>query len=625
MLLKKTVPVFWRSAYEQWAVVGWLVAILCMFVTALTTDLPPQPFYYMSFVAVLYGAWALRDTLSLWVFKISLAGRAFVYISADAVHRRMQKYPHMLWFGFGFDWQPIHTQRAAEIRQLNIRDHLPPNWFLKAMGIAPQDAMAIGAPWLHGVEPKEEDVYIPLNALEGHTAVIGTTGSGKTRMYETLIFQSVMRGDIVFVIDPKGDSDLRQVVEDACIRAGRPDAFLFFHPAFPSKSIRLDPLKNWNRATSIASRIAALLPGNGDSFVQFAWRTINLLAEALVYIEDRPNLKKLRYYIEGSAHPLMEEVLRTYFTRHVPDWEVRLSRYRQKFSSDNKVRGPVQNGPRELQALVSMYIEETAQADREPAVDGLLSMVQHDQQHFSKMIQNVLPLLSSLTSGDIGNLLSPDASDIDDTRPIFDSDKIIKGGHVVYLGLDSLSDVTVSGAIASISLADLAAVAGDIYNYGGSVAPGRRIALFIDEAAEAVNVPLVQILNKGRGAGFVVTLATQTYPDFVDKLGSKERADMILGNCNNLIALRTKCTTTQRWIADQFGETSVEQRSYSSSAGARGDDVGFGESESRSVSVSRKEAMVFPPALLGMLPNLHYMALVAGGRVIKGRLAKINC
>jgi len=33
-----------------------------------------------------------------------------------------------------------------------------------------------------------------------------------------------------------------------------------------------------------------------------------------------------------------------------------------------------------------------------------------------------------------------------------------------------------------------------------------------------------------------------------------------------------------------------------------------------------EDAELFPPALLGQLPDLHYLAKLAGGRIIKGRI-----
>jgi conjugal transfer pilus assembly protein TraD len=36
--------------------------------------------------------------------------------------------------------------------------------------------------------------------------------------------------------------------------------------------------------------------------------------------------------------------------------------------------------------------------------------------------------------------------------------------------------------------------------------------------------------------------------------------------------------------------------------------------------LGEEEGDLFPPALLGQLPNLHYLAVLAGGRIVKGRL-----
>lgn len=92
---------------------------------------------------------------------------------------------------------------------------------------------------------------IPLKSLEGHTIMFGTTGSGKTRAYEVMVTQAIHRGDTVIMLDPKGDKDLRERMEMECERAGRKDAFLFFHPAFPKSSIRFDPMRNFTRTTVV--------------------------------------------------------------------------------------------------------------------------------------------------------------------------------------------------------------------------------------------------------------------------------------------------------------------------------------------------------------------------------------
>jgi hypothetical protein len=93
----------------------------------------------------------------------------------------------------------------------------------------------------------------------------------------------------------------------------------------------------------------------------------------------------------------------------------------------------------------------------------------------------------------------------------------------------SNSDSMVGSAIGSILVADLAAVAGDRYNYGVNLTP---VNVFIDEAAEVVNDPFIQLLNKGRGADLRLTVATQTFADFAARTGSEAKARQVLGNIN---------------------------------------------------------------------------------------------
>jgi hypothetical protein len=81
-------------------------------------------------------------------------------------------------------------------------------------------------------------------------------------------------------------------------------------------------------------------------------------------------------------------------------------------------------------------------------------------------VASLLPLLEKLTTGKTAELLSPDYQDIDDTRPIFDWEQIIRKKAVVYVGLDALSDSEVASAVGNSMFADLVSVAGHIYKHG---------------------------------------------------------------------------------------------------------------------------------------------------------------
>lgn len=619
----RTYEMPWRPAYEAVAAGAWTAATVLMALTAVFTALPSAPFWSMGGLALGFAVLRWWQTLALWRFKISLAGRASGSIEPSCLLQLMRREPEAVWLGYGFEWTPVHAQRAMEMRKRVVGEFLPPGWFLKLLGIRIESQGAVGAQWIHGLEPRESSLYLPLPSLEGNTAVFGTTGSGKTRLFEPLIYQAVQRGSVVIVIDPKGDAEMRDLTRRACDRANRKDAFLYFHPAFPSHSVRIDPLKNWNRETEVASRIAALMPSSSadDAFVQFAWRALHLVTAGLIYIDERPTLMKLRRFIEAGPDELMERVLVAFFGRHVPEWRTLTAPLVQRARDERSPRRPSSAATPELQAYAQYYQTEIPAALRDPAVDGLLAMTLHNREHLSKTIASLQPLLVMLTSGDLGPLLSPDASDIGDERPIYDLASIIDGGKVFYAGLDSLSDATVGAAIGSMLLADLASVAGAIYNFGRREA---RIEVFLDEAASCLNRPLVEVLNKGRGAGFIVTLASQTLPDYIAALGSEHRARMVLGNCNNLIALRTKDLVTQKFIVETFGDTHVQQVVRSQGTGNRSDDGGMHVTAHISESLSEQRTAIFPPELLGMLPNLQYIASVSGGKLIKGRLPRLE-
>jgi conjugal transfer pilus assembly protein TraD len=168
------------------------------------------------------------------------------------------------------------------------------------------------------------------------------------------------------------------------------------------------------------------------------------VVQGLLAVGERPSLVTLRRYLEGGAESLVERV------------------------------------------LVRYYRESVCGRHPSTVVDGLASLFEHERVHFSKMIASLMPILNMLTSADLGPLLSPDAADTRDPRRLTSMAERIERAQVVYLGLDALSNSMVGGAIGSILVADLAAVAGDRYNYGGNLTP---VNVFIDEAAEVVNTP----------------------------------------------------------------------------------------------------------------------------------------
>ena len=169
-----------------------------------------------------------------------------------------------------------------------------------------------GDPTLHavGLYEGERPIYMDLGDRVGHTLVLGTTRVGKTRLAELLIAQDIHRGDVVIVIDPKGDADLFMRMYVEAKRAGRLDNFYFFHLGYPELSARYNPVGSFARITEVASRIAGQLPGEGQSaaFREFVWRYVNVIAKALTSLGRKVDYEQILDYGQ-DIEPLVRDYM----------------------------------------------------------------------------------------------------------------------------------------------------------------------------------------------------------------------------------------------------------------------------------------------------------------------------
>jgi len=606
----------WRPNYERQAVYGWVAASAAALGVNQISAMPPEPFYWMTGICGVMAMAQLPKAIKLANLQKHLRGRDLEFISFEELRKKIAGNPDEMWVGTGFDWENRHTQRVFELMKMDwsnvVNQQTAPGVFGKLFGKKEdKKEKPMGATWIHGIEPEEKTLMQRLKHTEGHTLIAGTTGAGKTRMFDILISQAILRGEAVIIIDPKGDKEMRDNARRACEAMGEPERFVSFHPAFPEESVRIDPLRNFTRVTEIASRLAALIPSEAgaDPFKSFGWQALNNIAQGLVMTYQRPNLRLLRRFLEGGAAGLVIHAVEAYAEQVMPgEWEAEAEPYRDK----------VKNGSREKMAFaMARFYHDVIQPQQSSSeLEGLLSMYQHDSTHFSKMVANLLPIMNMLTSGELGKMLSPDPEDLDDSRGITDTAKIINNGQVAYIGLDSLTDNMVGSAIGSILLSDLTAVAGDRYNFGVN---NRQVNIFVDEAAEVINDPFIQLLNKGRGAKLRLFVATQTFADFAARMGSKDKAIQVLGNINNTFALRIVDKETQEYITDNLPKTRVKYVMRTQGQNTHGDEpIMHGGNQGE--RLMEEECEMFPPQLLGMLPNLEFIAKISGGHLVKGRL-----
>ena len=621
-----------RQNYEMWQTGLYITAGLSSLATGFFVDLPSSPFYLMSAVCGINCCFSAPDAIRLYKLQKNLGGRALTFISLDELKHVVGKRQDEMWLGYGFEWEQSHVQRTYEITKRDwskyeqaYRESTMERLWRQYVTHKPEPLYSMGKAWIHGIEPKEKELWQPLKHVEGHTLIIGTTGAGKTRMFDILITQCILRGETVIIIDPKGDKELADNAKRACVSMGQKDRFIYFNPAFPEKSARINPLSNFSRVTEIASRISALMQsanGGNDPFKAFSWQAINNIAQGLSMIRCKPSLVKIKHYLEGGAQALIVECINLWLQENnvsveeVIDSLPSASEQPRSFNRDNS-REIYKNGVDTAKAklLVYLFKNHVVKQYPNPELEGLVSMFEHDETHFSKMVANLLPILNMLTSGNLGTLLSPDPEAANDSL-ITNTAKIISQSQVAYIGLDSLTDSTVGSAIGSMILSDLTSVAGERYNYGEDLKP---VNIFVDEAAETINDPMIAMLNKGRGAKMRLFVATQTIADFSARLGSKDKAMQVLGNINNTISLRTIDPETQEFICESMPKTRISYVMHGQNTAAD-TSVPLMHGAGLSETLKEEEADYFPAPLLGALPNLEFIAKISGGKVVKGRL-----
>lgn len=611
-----------RPAYELPACATWAASSLAMSVLH-----PPM---WPAIAVGMLAASAVRgkQAVNLYRFRASISALRVEKMSVGdmlTLSRKHLKTGKKLtetdgkggfFLGRGFRWTQHHAEVARQILYRSPDEiQGPPAWLPKPLlkSILPPNHVplkddAVGVTWIHGLHPDEDELSLPIEALAGHTLVVGTTRAGKTRLYELLTTQIVHANKVLIIIDPKGDKDWEKRVREECQRAGR--KFLYFHPAHPSKSIRMNPLANWNTVSEAATRIGQLIDADG-SFGAFAWKTLARVMRAQVADGARPTIKSAKEYVQNGVEPLLDRLIeKKLYALQGPTWANDLKSFVPKPTGNNKTS---QAGNEKLESMIAKY--QSLHIEDE-AISSLIAMVHHSKEHYSKMIQVLEPILEMLGGDELGAMLSPDPLDMTDQRPIYDTHKIIEEKAVLYVGLDSLSNKIIGSAVGSILLADMASVAGAIYNFREP----EDIYMFIDEAAEVMNEQGIQLLNKGGGAGIKAFIATQTIADFDVVFGNNARTGQALGNLNNVICLRVKDPEMAKWIATSFGQTAARDVRVTHSTGS-GSSTSFTEfSGSTSQSMSETEIPFVSPDLLTRLPGLQYFAFLAGSTLFKGRL-----
>jgi len=136
--------------------------------------------------------------------------------------------------GLGIRWAAQDRRAGADLALAAAGAVGPLGWLRRRSQArrAPRGSWLDARGLVVGHDDAGREVHVPLPDVGGsHTLIVGATGSGKTVSQSWIATRAVEAGFGAVVVDPKGDPDLRQTLQDAARASGR--AFLEWTPEGP--------------------------------------------------------------------------------------------------------------------------------------------------------------------------------------------------------------------------------------------------------------------------------------------------------------------------------------------------------------------------------------------------------
>jgi conjugal transfer pilus assembly protein TraD len=310
--------------------------------------------------------------------------------------------------------------------------------------------------------------------------------------FKNHIFDLVIRGYCVIVIDPKGDKVVREICRYSVGLDDQPERFLMLDPACAAESVRLDVLKNWNQVSDVASRIAMAIDSDGsDNLSQFCWMAVHRITSGLKFVGRGVSLYTLKNLLESrtSVEQLTEMALKQFFQQECPklleavDKEIYAS---SAAGGRAPSKSTVETSSVELSAMIKVFQSEVPDTQTESTqrampmkpeeVRGLITILEANKQWYDQMVVVITPILTKLTTDALRGLLSPDYEDINDHRPIMDGKRLVQCNHILYVATDTLADASVRKALTKMIYGEISLAATHIYDHSWNSNAVRVIA-----------------------------------------------------------------------------------------------------------------------------------------------------
>lgn len=308
-----------------------------------------------------------------------------------------------------------------------------------------------------------------------HTHVVGSTGVGKTEsVLLPLLRHDVAMGKGAIVIDAKGDLELFAKIRQCVETSGRGDDFLFFSLSHPEISRTYNPLLRGN-ASEIKDKLIGSTEWREEFYRKKAEEAALTLLRPMVELGRKVKFRDLYYLLTDSGN------LRT---------------FKDQLEAGNMYH--------DLQVMENHF------GDNLKFLSGLISD------------------LALVTKSEFSRLVDVDKSEIDLL-------KVYEDNKIVYFSLNTQGYEETAKRFGRLILQDIKTVSNEIQTQKAE-SERHFFPVFVDEFSSFVYENFIEFLNKGRGAGFAITLLHQSLADLATKRITFQQ--QILENTNIKIIMR---------------------------------------------------------------------------------------
>jgi len=570
-----------------------------------------------------------------------------------------------IYLGSAFALDQPHAQRLANL--------MSEPWSVVIPHDAPQRALPGDTrPWAVGADEAHPYLF-QVAELQHMSLGMGGTGCGKSTLLRLMARAGIRHPSRppVFILDPKGDRHLRNEAAAETARAGR--RFLYISLYFDQLSATYNPILRCDRPEDRIQRFDAVIPHQGSSSPAFrdnpiAWATtvctaVEAVADllqamggsgttpppvlrALAWVRDHPDDPPAAA-IAAAADPasaLPSQCAPAGWPIDifmVPDWVLarpqvlmawilRLAHPAalEQIPLDPNAAPPEERtGPALLAAWAAAKPTGTAAAVWAHFRPGFASVHADLVKRLGDSMRDLLQIAGESTKNrsTVGSALSIVAQTLSRIRriiatqqPDIDMEHFCNSDDVLYVECASMALGPVARMFGRLILGDLAGYLGE-RNARGQ--PGKPVWLIVDELAEVINQPLLQLVAMGRAAGVHALFLTQDRAGLIREIG-KEGAEKFLANMNGgLFQFYTNDREDADRIVRRAGQVHVDKATTSVSVS--GTNQGPHDYQvAQSTSFGRDQQTYLAPDAVMRLP-VGCCVLYQGGRLHVLKVAKL--